>query len=116
RYAQAARATPWDRCTTRTPNTPKPHATYRTRSPTNNPAPDLEGAHASTPFVMSFDDPEVNNDWAGDPTEQNTPPALFLLRRAAAFQAWYEHMPVRKALSRAVPTSWRIAALRSAIS
>lgn len=33
----------------------------------------------------------------GDISEDNVPPELFLLRRAAAFQAWYEHMPVRKA-------------------
>ena len=46
---------------------------------------------------MSYDDHEVDNDWAGDTTEENTPPELFLLRRAAAFQAWYEHMPVRRA-------------------
>lgn len=59
---------------------------------------DLQAAHASTPFVMSFDDHEVDNDWAGDTTEEQAPPELFLLRRAAAFQAWYEHMPVRKAL------------------
>jgi alkaline phosphatase D len=59
--------------------------------------PDLQAAHASAPFVMSFDDHEVDNDWAGDTTEERVPPELFLLRRAAAFQAWYEHMPLRKA-------------------
>jgi alkaline phosphatase D len=58
---------------------------------------DLQAAHASAPFVMSYDDHEVDNDWAGDTTEENTPPELFLLRRAAAFQAWYEHLPLRRA-------------------
>ncbi len=58
---------------------------------------DLQAAHASAPFLMSFDDHEVDNNWAGDASEENTPPELFRLRRAAAFQAWYEHMPVRKA-------------------
>ena len=57
---------------------------------------DLQEAHASAPFVMSYDDHEVDNDWAGDTTEDNTPPELFRLRRAAAFQAWYEHLPVRR--------------------
>jgi len=71
---------------------------YRNRYAIYKLDPDLQSAHASTPFVMSFDDHEVDNDWAGDTTEENTPPELFLLRRAAAFQAWYEHMPVRKAL------------------
>ena len=58
---------------------------------------DLQAAHASAPFIMSFDDHEVSNDWAGDTSEYNAPSELFLLRRAAAFQAWYEHVPVRKA-------------------
>jgi alkaline phosphatase D len=60
--------------------------------------PDLQAAHASAPFLMSYDDHEVDNNWAGDISAENTPPELFLLRRAAAFQAWYEHMPVRRAL------------------
>src|SRR5262249_22301101 len=34
---------------------------------------------------------------AGETTEEFTQGELFLLRRAAAFQAWYEHMPVRRA-------------------
>src|SRR5207302_4222190 len=59
---------------------------------------DLQAAHASAPFIMSFDDHEVSNDWAGTWNERGAPPELFLLRRAAAFQAWYEHVPVRKAL------------------
>src|SRR5262249_20213340 len=60
---------------------------------------DLQAAHASAPFVMSFDDHEVENDWAGDTwNEKHAPPELFLLHRAAAFQAWYEHMPVRRPL------------------
>src|SRR5262249_59797344 len=40
---------------------------------------------------------EGDNDFANDTTEENARPALFLLRRAAAFQAWYEHMPLRRA-------------------
>jgi alkaline phosphatase D len=70
---------------------------YRHRYSLYQLDPDLQAAHASAPFVMSFDDHEVDNDWAGDTTEEHAPPELFLLRRAAAFQAWYEHLPVRKA-------------------
>jgi alkaline phosphatase D len=70
---------------------------YRQRYSLYQTDADLQIAHASTPFVMSFDDHEVDNDWAGATTEEFTPPELFLLRRAAAFQAWYEHLPVRKA-------------------
>ena len=37
----------------------------------------------------------MENDWAGDRDQDGTDPHLFLLRRAAAFQAYYEHMPLR---------------------
>jgi alkaline phosphatase D len=70
---------------------------YRHRYSLYQLDPDLQAAHASAPFVMSYDDHEVHNNWAGDTTEPKTPPELFLLRRAAAFQAWYEHLPVRRA-------------------
>jgi len=70
---------------------------YRHRYALYQLDPDLQAAHASTPFVMSYDDHEVDNDWAGDTTEDFAPPELFLLRRAAAFQAWYEHLPLRRA-------------------
>ena len=71
---------------------------YRNRYAVYKADPDLQAAHASAPFLMSFDDHEVDNNWAGDVSEENTPPELFRLRRAAAFQAWYENMPVRRAL------------------
>jgi alkaline phosphatase D len=71
---------------------------YRHRYAIYKTDPDLQAAHASAPFIMSYDDHEVDNNWAGDISEENTRPELFLLRRAAAFQAWYEHMPVRRTL------------------
>jgi alkaline phosphatase D len=70
---------------------------YRHRYSLHQLDPDLQAAHLSAPFVMSYDDHEVDNNWAGDTNEDNTPPELFLLRRAAALQAWYEHLPVRRA-------------------
>ena len=57
----------------------------------------LLAAHASAPFVMAWDDHEVDNDYAGSAEERDTPPEVFLLRRAAAYQAYYENMPVRHA-------------------
>jgi alkaline phosphatase D len=57
---------------------------------------DLRAAHASAPFVVTWDDHEVDNDYAGELSEQETPPELFLLRRAAAYQAYYESMPLRR--------------------
>ena len=70
---------------------------YRYRYSLYQLDPDLQAAHASAPFVVSFDDHEVSNDWAGFWNEAGALAEVFALRRAAAFQAWYEHMPVRKA-------------------
>ncbi len=47
------------------------------------------------PFIVSWDDHEVSNNYAGDFDEKGTPPELFVLRRAAAYQAYYESMPLR---------------------
>jgi alkaline phosphatase D len=55
-------------------------------------------AHLSAPFVMAWDDHEVDNDYAGNFDERDTPPEVFLLRRAAAYQAYYESMPLRASL------------------
>ena len=61
--------------------------------------PDLQAAHASAPWLITPDDHEVDNNWAGDipqdPDEQST--EEFLQRRADAFKAYYEHMPFRPA-------------------
>lgn len=72
---------------------------YRNRYAVYKADPDLMAAHASAPFLSSYDDHEVDNNWAGDISEDTAamvPPELFRLRRAAAFQAWYENMPVRR--------------------
>lgn len=68
---------------------------YRLRYALYKADPDLRAAHAAAAFLSSFDDHEVENNWSGDLDEGSTPPEIFLLRRAAAMQAWYEHMPVR---------------------
>ena len=57
---------------------------------------DLQRAHAAHPFLMALDDHEVQNNWVGDLSEDDVPPEVFALKRAHAFQAWYEHMPVRR--------------------
>jgi alkaline phosphatase D len=71
------------------------HTDYRRRYALYKSDPDLQAAHASCPFLVSFDDHEVSDNWAAD-TGRNVPADAFLFRRAAAFQAWYEHMPVRR--------------------
>lgn len=66
------------------------HALYKTDA-------NLQAAHAACAFAVSFDDHEVDNNWAGPLDQDGTPPELFQLRRIGALQAWYEHMPVRRA-------------------
>ena len=70
-------------------------ADYRRRYGLYKGDADLQAAHAAAAFVPSFDDHEVANNWAADADPRDTPAEAFLFRRAAAFQAWYEHMPVR---------------------
>jgi alkaline phosphatase D len=71
---------------------------YRRRYAQYKTDPDLQAAHAAAAFVVSFDDHEVENDWDGvTGRKASVPPHVFLLRRAAAMQAWYEHMPLRAA-------------------
>ncbi|MGB6230029.1 MAG: alkaline phosphatase D family protein, partial [Litorimonas sp.] len=57
--------------------------------------PFLQQAHARAPWLMIWDDHEVVNDYAGFNDEDYMPPEQVRLRRAAAYQAYYEHMPVR---------------------
>ncbi|MFJ9560797.1 alkaline phosphatase D family protein [Streptomyces fuscichromogenes] len=70
---------------------------YRNRYAQYRSDPDLAAMHAGAPWVVTFDDHEVDNDWAGeipqDPDKQSHD--AFVARLTAAFQAYYEHMPVR---------------------
>ncbi|HEX8447582.1 MAG TPA: alkaline phosphatase D family protein [Sphingomonas sp.] len=84
---------------------------YRRRYAQYKQDPDLQAAHAAAPWWTTFDDHEVENNWTGLTDENGTPPAIFALRRAAAFQAWYEHSPVR---ARLMPTPAGISMYRRA--
>lgn len=70
---------------------------YRRRYAQYKSDPDLQAAHAAAAFISSFDDHEVDNNWAERYDQDGTPPEAFLLRRYAGMQAWYENMPVRRA-------------------
>ncbi|MFF4585509.1 alkaline phosphatase D family protein [Streptomyces sp. NPDC001388] len=74
-------------------------AQYRARHEQYNTDPDLQAMRAAAPFVVVFDDHEVEQDWAGDVANDPVawPADKFRARRAAAFQAFYEHMPIRLA-------------------
>ena len=71
---------------------------YRNRYAQYRLDPWLQKAHASAPWIVSFDDHEVDNNWAGltpqDPDIQSQ--AAFAVRRQAALQAYYEHMPLEQ--------------------
>jgi alkaline phosphatase D len=55
----------------------------------------LQAAHQAAPWIVTWDDHEVENNYAGltpqDPADQ----AGFLARRVAAYQAYWEHQPLR---------------------
>ncbi|RYG36017.1 alkaline phosphatase [bacterium] len=69
---------------------------YRLRHALYKLDPDLQRAHAVAPFVVTWDDHEVENNYAADRDQNGSEPAEFLKRRAAAYQAYYEHMPLRR--------------------
>ncbi len=69
---------------------------------------DLQAARSVHAFLSSFDDHEIRNNWVSDldnwklGLDHEDPdaasPDVFMLKKQAAMQAWYEHMPVRRAL------------------
>ncbi|KAM3112388.1 alkaline phosphatase D family protein [Phormidesmis sp. 146-33] len=66
------------------------HALYKTDT-------NLQAAHAAFPWAVTWDDHEVENNYANSISEnEGDSPADFLVRRAAAYQAYYEHMPLRR--------------------
>ncbi len=65
------------------------YALYRTDE-------DLKAAHAAFPWIVTWDDHEVENNYAGEFPEEGPASPLFVQRRAAAYQAYYEHMPLRR--------------------
>jgi alkaline phosphatase D len=64
----------------------------------------LRAAHAAFPWVLTWDDHEVQNDYANlveqpmDAGALRESAAAFALHRAAAYQAYYEHQPIRATL------------------
>ncbi|WP_149826400.1 alkaline phosphatase D family protein [Streptomyces tailanensis] len=68
---------------------------YRLRYALFKSDPDLRAAHAAHPFVVTWDDHETENNYADDIPENSVPPEEFLLRRAAAYRAYWENQPLR---------------------
>jgi len=66
---------------------------YRARYAQYKSDPDLQAAHHAAPWIVTWDDHEVVNDYAALHDYALSP--AFAARRAAAYQAFYEHMPLR---------------------
>ena len=70
---------------------------YRTRYAQYKQDPALQAVHAAVPWLVTTDDHEVANNYADlIPESGGIDPKVFALRRAAAYQAYYEHMPLRR--------------------
>ncbi|MEI9972344.1 MAG: alkaline phosphatase D family protein [Ignavibacteriota bacterium] len=68
---------------------------YRTRYAYYKLDPILQAAHHKFPWAVVPDDHEVSNNYAGlIPAKEKEVPG-FERRRAAAYKAYYEHMPLR---------------------
>ncbi|MFD3749273.1 alkaline phosphatase D family protein [Streptomyces cyaneofuscatus] len=68
---------------------------YRLRYALYKSDPDLRAAHAAHPFVVTWDDHETENNYAGEIPENDVEPEEFLLRRASAYRAYWENQPLR---------------------
>ena len=81
---------------------------YRARYALYKSDPHLQGMHAACPWLLTWDDHEVQNDYASSTQGSRGPEGIdFAARRAAAYQAYYEHMPLRAAaLGRALNGVW----------
>ncbi len=73
-------------------------ADYRARYALYRSDADLRAAHASCPWLVVWDDHEVENNYADAHSENAAVTAdAFLSRRALAYRAWWEYMPTRLA-------------------
>lgn len=68
---------------------------YRNRFAQYHTDPDLRALRQSAPIVVTWDDHEVENNYADEVSENNENVSDFLIRRADAYQAYYETMPLR---------------------
>ncbi len=70
-------------------------ADYRARYALHKSDPALQAAHAAAPWLLVWDDHEVENDYAG--LQGEFLQTDFAAQRAAAYQAYWEHLPLPKA-------------------
>lgn len=68
---------------------------YRLRYSLYKTDPDLQEAHRAFPWILTWDDHEVEDNYAGDVSKGNLPTDDFLVQRANAYRAYWEHQPLR---------------------
>jgi alkaline phosphatase D len=88
---------------------PAPHTLeeYRARYALYKADPDLRAGHAACPWISTWDDHEVVNDYAAEYQGSEAAGRSFAARRTAAYRAYYEHMPL-PARMRPGPNGMRI--------
>jgi alkaline phosphatase D len=70
---------------------------YRNRYAQYKTDTHLQATHAAFPWLLTWDDHEFDNNYASHISEEpNVLVEEFLRRRARAYQAFYEHMPLRR--------------------
>jgi alkaline phosphatase D len=86
---------------------------YRTRHAQYKTDLSLQAAHQACPWVMTWDDHEFWDNYADLDLDPNEPVATVAQRRAAAYQAYWEHSPLprsRKPVGQNMPmyrrSSW----------
>ncbi len=67
---------------------------YRVRYTLYKRDPSLQAAHSACPWLVTWDDHEVDNNYAGSIAQEGVD---LTERRANAYQAWWEHTPTRLA-------------------
>lgn len=69
---------------------------YRNRHALYKTDPNLQAAHAACPWIFTWDDHEVDNNYVNLIPEDDQTLGDFTQRRINAYQAYYEHMPLRR--------------------
>ena len=76
---------------------PKTLKGYRERYALYRSDENLREAHRLFPWILTWDDHEVQDNYAADKPKDDQPRDAFLRRRAAAYQAHYEWLPMPRA-------------------
>ena len=69
---------------------------YRIRHGQYKTDPHLQAAHAAHPWLVTWDDHEFKNNYADEDLDPDVPVEVVRARRAAAYRAYWEHMPLAR--------------------